>query len=264
MTKILLVSLLSMIISGTSYVSSWDYARHGDDWNEGICLTGTNQSPVNINTSEIKHGKYLANMSYKGKTVNTENNGHTVQFNPDGRTLEIADNVSGSTQLFTLVQFHLHNGSEHTVNGVHHDLEAHFVHANSAYLAGDMANGRLAVIGIFLDADHDDESNQAWNKVLSELPDYDGSHGSVVNKKITSNYYKLLPDTNKAYTYEGSLTTPGCNEIVNWIVMQEPIEVSHKAVENFAASQHHHPTYRNTQPLHGRIVTSSLMRGARK
>lgn len=255
--------MLSLMVSGTSYASSWNYDQHGDDWDEGVCLTGASQSPINIETPNLGHGIYKANMSYRAKTVDAENNGHTVQFNPDGRTLEIIDNASGTKQKFTLVQFHLHNGSEHTVNGERHDLEAHFVHANNAYLAGDTVNGRLAVIGVFLNAEHED-SNSAWNRVLSKLPEYDGTHGSVVNKIIVSNYYKLLPDNNKAYTYEGSLTTPGCNEIVNWIVMQEDVGVSHKAVETFAASQHHHQTYRNTQPLNGRTVTSSMMTGSRK
>lgn len=263
MKKTFLLSLmLSVTVSGGSYASSWNYDQHGDDWHEGVCATGTSQSPININTGDLEVGSYKANMSYKGKTVDAENNGHTVQFNPDGRTLEIVDNVSGTTQKFTLLQFHLHNGSEHTVDGVRHDLEAHFVHANSAFLAGDMVNGRLAVIGVFLNAGS--ESNGAWNKVLNDLPQYDGTHGDVVNKKIVSNYYRLLSESDEVYTYEGSLTTPGCNEIVNWIVMQEPVTVSPKAVKSFAASQHNHPTYRNTQPLNGRVVTSSEMTGSRQ
>lgn len=41
----------------------------------------------------------------------------------------------------------------------------------------------------------------------------------------------LFP-TNMAayYTYEGSLTTPGCNEVVTWIVFTEPVSFSPEQV----------------------------------
>lgn len=37
---------------------------------------------------------------------------------------------------------------------------------------------------------------------------------------------KLLPANPAYWTYEGSLTTPPCNESVIWIVFKTPIEVS--------------------------------------
>lgn len=260
--KIALSLTLSLVISGTSYASKWNYDEHGDDWHDGICATGMSQSPVNIDTGALTYGNYTANMNYEAKTAEAENNGHTVQFNPNGRMLEIVDNVSQTLEKFTLVQFHLHNGSEHTVDGVRHDLEAHFVHANNAYLAGE-AGGRLAVIGVFLNGGST-HTNKKWNKTLENLPQYKDGQGEIFNKTIESNYYKYLPHTTSVYTYKGSLTTPNCNEIVNWIVMQDPITISHEAVENFAASQKkHHATYRNTQPLNGRIITAGDIKGTR-
>lgn len=41
----------------------------------------------------------------------------------------------------------------------------------------------------------------------------------------------LLPESiNEYWTYAGSLTTPPLTEAVTWIVMKQPIEVSHDQV----------------------------------
>lgn len=41
----------------------------------------------------------------------------------------------------------------------------------------------------------------------------------------------LLPnDRTKFYTYSGSLTTPPCYEVVNWIVMHERVYINAKQV----------------------------------
>jgi Eukaryotic-type carbonic anhydrase len=35
------------------------------------------------------------------------------------------------------------------------------------------------------------------------------------------------------YSYKGSLTTPPCSEIVNWVVMEEPVQVSQGQLDEF-------------------------------
>lgn len=52
----------------------------------------------------------------------------------------------GQTSLFKLAQFHVHAPSEHSVDGVFHDLEMHFVHTYA-----DDPNRLGAVIGVFFD-----------------------------------------------------------------------------------------------------------------
>lgn len=271
------IFLSALVISAPSFAAGgsvhWDYTAQGDDWPALLDgaghlaypqCSGVSQSPIDIVTATAVAEDYPMNMSWKGKTADAVNNGHTVQFNPDGRSVEIVDKESGILEKFYLVQFHLHNGSEHTVDGKRFDMEAHFVHANSAYLEG-VAGGRLAVIGVFLEVD-DSESDSRWNKVLKNLPQFDSvtGHGEKLNKKIASSYYKLLPATTEVWTYNGSLTTPGCNEIVNWIVMQESVKIASAAHESFAESQHNHLTYRNVQGVNGRVLTSGNVIGSKK
>ena len=38
--------------------------------------------------------------------------------------------------------------------------------------------------------------------------------------------YKLLPATSDYITYDGSMTQPGCQETVTWIIMNKPLYMS--------------------------------------
>lgn len=243
-----------LCLSGPSFAADFNYDKLGADW-PALCETGKRQSPINIETQKARPSDFVAKANYHPNRLEAVNNGHTVQFNPESQSITLIDKQSGKKDTFALVQFHLHNGSEHTVNGTRHDLEAHFVHANTAFLAGE-PDGRLAVVGVFLNQGKDGQS-QAWNQLLSDLPGKKGAHDFRA-----ADVQSLLPagKNHKIYTYDGSLTTPGCSEVVNWMVLAEPMNVSAKAIKAFAKSQKGHETYRVPQPLHGRQVTTGEYR----
>jgi len=59
------------------------------------------------------------------------------------------------------------------------------------------------------------------------------------------------------YHYEGSLTTPPCNETVNWIVMTEIEQISTAQVNDFVQLLGRHgfdENNRGTKPLNGRTI----------
>ncbi|MGO7424740.1 carbonic anhydrase family protein, partial [Rhizobium ruizarguesonis] len=43
----------------------------------------------------------------------------------------------------------------------------------------------------------------------------------------------LLPKELTYWSYEGSLTTPPCSEIVDWMVLRQPIEVDERDIRAF-------------------------------
>ena len=43
--------------------------------------------------------------------------------------------------------------------------------------------------------------------------------------RSTVRYSDLLPDELDYYYYEGSLTTPGCSEVVQWFLLKQTIEI---------------------------------------
>ena len=67
-------------------------------------------------------------------------------------------------------------------------------------------------------------------------------------------------DTTQYSSYSGSLTTPGCMEIVNWINFIKPIKISAKQLEAFRALKDGKnadivDNFRPVQDLNGRPVT---------
>lgn len=57
-----------------------------------------------------------------------------------------------------------------------------------------------------------------------------------------------------AYYYLGSLTTPTCDEVVNWIVRKDVQPMTNAEYLLFTSKEINN--YRLTQPLNGRNVTS--------
>ena len=59
-------------------------------------------------------------------------------------------------------------------------------------------------------------------------------------------------ESHEFYHYEGSLTTPTCDEIVEWIVYKTPVFISPKNFDTLEA--HLGVSNRNTQDLNGRKI----------
>ena len=79
----------------------------------------------------------------------------------------------------------------------------------------------LAVTGFFLDSTDDSENEfiKEWNlnRPSTEKFDLDLEYfDDLIDDEIVKEYYY----------YQGSLTTPDCNEIVNWFVMKKPLSIS--------------------------------------
>lgn len=78
----------------------------------------------------------------------------------------------------------------------------------------------------------------------------------------------LLPDSHHSfYTYNGSLTTPPCYEVVTWVIMSEPVymnqaklvELSNlEALDPVIGRQKIASNYRDIQPLLDRPVFASF------
>jgi len=196
-----------------------------------VCGEGERQSPIDIKPSQAVQGKTLDDIfvHYTDAPLNIVNNGHTIQVNSDGHSKAV---IGGKE--FSLVQFHFHEGSEHTVDGKRHPMELHLVHQSEV--------GELAVIGVFMDIG---EPNEAIKTIFDNMPTQAGEQKTDDSIKI--NATDLLPDRRGYYHYLGSLTTPPCTQIVEWYVMKEPITISEAQHEQYRKL--YQGTYRPTQEL---------------
>ena len=179
-----------------------------------VCSLGSQQSPVDIRGT-VKSQLPPLKISWRKNADTIVNNGHTIQLNfAPGSTLNL-DNDS-----YTLLQVHFHRPSEHLIGGKNFPMEAHFVHRNAA--------GNLAVIGVLMAAG---KANAAFGKIVAAMPAHDGP---AVKADAAINPSMLLPAKQGYYRYAGSLTTPPCSEVVNWLLLRESIQVAQADVDAFA------------------------------
>lgn len=226
---------------------AWDY-NDQDSWG-GQCK-GSRQSPIDINTnieSESAWGSPLKfvnyNTNFPGKLLPITNNGHTVKVSFTNIKENLLPMIKGGIlgdNSYVLQEIHFHwgsnksVGSEHTFNGKSHALEGHLVHRNKKYPSIAEAvkySDGLTVLGILYEQKSSKSPLYPLTNRLSEVRKCEKE--SILTGKI--NLVKMFPAFDNAtyYNYPGSLTTPDCNEVVNWIVYAYPSAVSGPDVSIF-------------------------------
>lgn len=179
------------------------------------CSAGSQQSPIDI-TGALKAELPGLKPDWKAGGGTIVNNGHTLQVNmPAGSTLTRGDKT------YDLLQFHFHAPSEHLVKGKNAPMEVHFVHKNAA-------TGDLGVVGVFFVAG---ATNTQFADLAAAFPAHAGAE--VAAAKVDPS--ALLPAALDYWAYEGSLTTPPCSEVVDWMVVMQPLEVAAEDIARFTA-----------------------------
>lgn len=232
---------------------------------------GAQQSPVALVTSTA-----LTNATFEPfKFVNYDlvpgntfvmNTGHGVEVRQACGASVAGGNLTGT---YTFAQFHFHwgandtSGSEHTVDGAAFPAELHLVHYREEHRSLGKAIHQVrgvAVLSVLLRLAPDD--NPLLQPIVSSLADI--THpGNITTAPSPLPLNDVLPDNvDDFYRYEGSLTTPGCNEVVVWTVFREPVSVSARQLQAFrrlvaADGTPLQDNFRPTQPLHGRHVYRS-------
>ncbi|EEY66952.1 carbonic anhydrase, putative [Phytophthora infestans T30-4] len=153
---------------------------------------GSRQSPIDITTTT---GGSLAtrSLAFSGECANFNLTQATDTFVASVVGGSCAASANGAS--YSMAQFHIHAPSEHTLDGKPLDGEVHFVHSNADGSA-------LMGVGVF---------RQVANAGTTDS----GSYANVVSSNAV-----------RTYNYPGSLTTPGCDEIVDWWVVQQPMSIS--------------------------------------
>ncbi|HYW88753.1 MAG TPA: carbonic anhydrase family protein [Chloroflexota bacterium] len=243
-----------------------------------ICGSGMSQSPINIDTRAVRtqSGPALG-LSYQDSPLEIENTGHVVEVEIPS---DITNSLSVGNDAYSLVQYHFHTPSEHTIDGQTADVEAHFVHMS--------ASGATAVVGVLLQIG--DNPNPVLETILRSASTRPGDTIDAGE----ANPLALFPGVGRAsqvavqlptsgavsagfshqaniesfYSYDGSLTTPGCTEGVRWFVLTDVGHVSSSAVDDLHHVISLFPDYggyannvRPVQPLNDRVVALRVAGG---
>ena len=198
-----------------------------------VCDGGVQQSPIDL-AAPIPAGGGNLEIQWQPSGAQVVDNGHTIQVNQAA-----GSSITLEGRQFSLLQFHFHLPSEHTVGGESSPMEVHFVH--------QAEEGDLAVIGVFMDAG---EAHPAIQSIWDAKPGVDEAPAPLAG--VDPNAF--LPEERGYFRYAGSLTTPPCSEVVSWVVMTESMAVSQAQVDAFGAL--YAMNARPVQPLHRRFILS--------
>ncbi|CAL4062774.1 unnamed protein product [Meganyctiphanes norvegica] len=253
----------------------WTYTGQSGPvhWSQAFqACGGTRQSPINIETGSVKV-EYWQPFIFKNyddppMVMRVANNGHTAKVEMDSHNApRVAQGGLKGDYIFAQLHFHWggdsSQGSEHTIDGVRYPLEMHIVNYKASYgnlgTAVQKPDG-LAVLGVMYEVS--DTDNAALTPLVNALANITDA-GLFAEVATPYPLRAFLPkDTEKFYRYEGSLTTPTCNEAVIWTVFDTPVRVSENQLNALRAMKTEDGyklinNYRPTQPLHGREVQVS-------
>jgi len=274
MSKVLFILVIGLIHSAFSQDFSYDGPTGPEHWGEQFnqCV-GKHQSPINIDLNQIVK-KVLPPLQFQGfdtpvRQMNLTNNGHTVQLTVDEESLpKIMGGPLHGVYQFAQLHFHWGDndtfGSEDTIAGHRFPMELHIVFYKQDYMSSRGALSHedgLTVLAFFYELS--DADNELYNELIQHVEEIQ-EPDDISQFEFPPNFNNLLPrDLTHYFTYNGSLTTPPCSEVVTWIDFKEPVLLSHNQLEVFRRLRDHHNhtmthNFRPVQPLGDREVWFNL------
>jgi carbonic anhydrase len=235
------LALCPACAAGAWAEAHWSYGGDGapEKWGTldtefRACSIGTEQSPIDLKDA-VNADLPSMSIAWRPQQNDVGNNGHTIQLDATP-----GDSLTLDGRVYEFKQFHFHTPSEHAVDGKRLAMEAHFVHAQ--------ANGGLAVVGVLM---NEGARNAAFSSIMRIAPEKLGS----VRANSTIDPNALLPTEKSVFRYAGSLTTPPCSEVVDWIVFAQPVEVDGADITAF--KKIFPMNARPLQPINRRVLLRS-------
>jgi len=211
---------------------------------------GRQQSPINI-TNAIRQPLLPLGFSYGTVPV------HVVHTGYDIRAILPSDVPGNQRKLrihgvdYIMDNFHFHTRSEHTLNGSDWPIEMHIVHKRPG------PNGKTVAVAVFIEPGPE---NQQLSKIWANLPTMRCDRRNIAHFDLQ----ELLPQSRASYRYAGSLTTPACDQGVDFIVLATPITMRPEQIQAFehvfSSPAFPEGNRRPTQTLHGRQVVTDVPR----
>lgn len=254
--SIILFKFLCSFILISSLKYPLDF-QNESDWPQ--TCKGSKQSPIDFpaNLNYNKNNEYFKILETKYNVLNN------LKFEKTQKKLNILNvpnqtgghlivRKNGINYKYDLLQFHWHYLAEHTINGVALPLELHLVHIkDNAFtlqnntIVSDPDPNQLMVIGTL------------WNNNGTDHPVFSNFNLDIDGVVANLDFSGLANPSRRYYHYEGSLTTPTCDETVNWVVMTQAESFSNAQLIQALSvdmAEYSTGTTRKTYPINGREV----------
>ncbi|XP_012525052.2 carbonic anhydrase 1 [Monomorium pharaonis] len=208
---------------------------------------GSNQSPINITTRlavVVQPSEPLrwSNYNTGPLSMTIANDGHTVilrGFWTSTTWPQLQGGPLTDTYDFFNILFHWgpsnEEGSEHTLDYIRFPMELQIIHIKRGIKSPTEAIALGAKDGIVIASfflQINDADNPYLDHIVSNLWRITCPGTKVYIPPFPLEWI-FAPFDRDYYTYSGSLSQPPCNEIVTWIVQQEPIAISSSQMEKF-------------------------------
>jgi len=220
----------------------WNYSDKGPDtWGARFSTCrGDRQSPINIQgdwmTPEHPLQIQLMNTSIGDSgRVKMENDGTTMRMSLVNTSSLPLLSGGDLVHAYTFAQAHFHwgannnRGSEHQIDRIVMPMEIHLVHYKAslpsfeAAVAEDLPDS-LAVVGIFFEVSDLDEELD-FSETVEQMKKLENAGSSTEFRPNQAFPFLKNLDLSSLYRYQGSLTTPTCNQIIEWIVVRRPLKI---------------------------------------
>ncbi|XP_070509349.1 carbonic anhydrase 2 [Chironomus tepperi] len=171
---------------------------------------------------------------------------------------------------YEYVSLHFHwgdknsRGAEHVLNDIRYPLELHMIHINRKYQTIEEAlehRDGLAVLAFFFQIRENLSYGEEIDNIVKHFSDLNELTDSVT-LPYSFSLQSLIGNinTDRFYTYRGSLTTPTCNEAVTWIIFPDTIPISLSQMSKFRSLSNGIEglllvdNYRHLQPVGNRKI----------
>jgi carbonic anhydrase len=206
------------------------------------------QAPINIVTSQARPVDSLPLLDFSGYS--------DTKLVPYRKYHNLKVDCSGGSSFITigtervrLVEFHLHRPSEEEIDGQRTAMVIHLVHEKTAA-------GSTPVVAILVNVGQPNENiSTIVDSLIQNAPVI---NGQFAPQDVDINPADLLPPADPEgrrgyYRYEGSLTTPGCEEGITFYVLKTKVTFSGEQYDQFE-KRYPFANARDIQPTNGRPV----------
>ena len=265
---------------------NWNYQQRGDDW-ECECIEGVEQSPIDLPLakdcidSPVRPLTAYNDIDVKSPIETIEKVqmvGEAMKIELFKNALRIFNHNMGKVTTIDGAVYHaeeivFHTPSQHSIDGKFYDMEIEIIHYGQS--VGDIAK-QLSLNFVIK------KKPGVYNKFFESidvfnLPDPINKQKPLINNLYIPNILFTSDDTETPmmkpysfYTYQGSLSSPPCNERTIVYVASRPVELSTTQITlfqealrvpdlvdpkgNIIVSDQKAQSARKTQELNGRPI----------